>query len=399
MKIPAIPQNETERLNDLALYRILDTPREAKFDDLAKLAASVCGTPFSLITFVDSERQWFKASVGLNLPETERRFSFCAHAILGNEICLVPDTLEDERFIDNPFVVKEPGIRFYAGIPLISFRGNSIGTLCVLDTAPKEINPQQQFALRVISDQVVKQLELSRSNRQLQRVSIMQDRLLTLLVKDFKSPICSAGTLLNVLQDDKGDRNALQTIIKKAAAEFGSNLDILDNLVEWARVYQGLPGSSQPDEDFVKFITAIFGFLEKQVFYRNYRFCQTLENSPIRIAGSNGLTFVIRNIIHWLCESARDGSIVVQSFSEQDSRIVINIRLVSMSISDQMVDRIDKFNGNGVWPENTNAPIEGLRLFLAMDILKEMDGSKMAYFDGENTVGVELIAKDIHHLK
>ena len=158
--IAAHPDNEAERLMALQRYHILDTPPEQAFDDFALLASHLCGTPISLVTFIDATRQWFKAKVGTEVVETPRDLSFCAHTILQNDIIVVPDTTQDARFADHAFVTGAPHIRFYAGAPLTTPSGYAIGSLCVLDTRPRDLTSDQIQALKALSRQVVAQLEL-----------------------------------------------------------------------------------------------------------------------------------------------------------------------------------------------------------------------------------------------
>ncbi len=154
---------ESERLAALRSYRILDTEPERCFDDLSLLASYVCQTPVALLTLVDADRQWFKARKGVDVTETPRDVAICAHAIKQEELFIVPDALEDERFRDNPLVASGPRIRFYAGAPLITRDGHALGTLCVVDQRPRTLTEEQVEALEALRNQAVAQLEFRRN--------------------------------------------------------------------------------------------------------------------------------------------------------------------------------------------------------------------------------------------
>ena len=168
MVTPQIPANEQQRLQALYEYEILDTLPEKDFDYLTMIASQVCNTPISLITLIDSSRQWFKSNHGTDVRETDRKFSFCAHAINSPQnIMVVPDTRLDERFADNPFVTGEPNAIFYAGVPLVTEKGYALGTLCIIDNKPRTLNEEQYEALNALSSHVVKLLELRKKNKEL----------------------------------------------------------------------------------------------------------------------------------------------------------------------------------------------------------------------------------------
>ena len=156
--------NETERLEALHSYQVLDTDPEQALNDLVQLSAFICGTPISLISLIDDERQWFKARTGVDVLQTPREYSFCQYAMRANDVYEVPDMAADARFANNPLVIGDPHIRFYAGAPLLTPEGQPLGTLCALDTMPRQLSPDQREALRVLARQVMTHLELRRTN-------------------------------------------------------------------------------------------------------------------------------------------------------------------------------------------------------------------------------------------
>ena len=159
-----LPPDEPARLAALLDCDLLDTPAEAAFDDLAKLAASITGAPVSLVSLVDADRQWFKAHVGTDLVQTPRDMAFCGYTILSPDgVTVVEDATADPRFADNPLVLSAPHVRFYAGAPLVTPDGQALGSLCVLDTAPRQLSPQQVESLQMLGRQVVGQIRLRRA--------------------------------------------------------------------------------------------------------------------------------------------------------------------------------------------------------------------------------------------
>src|SRR5215475_6350908 len=162
-----VPKNEAERLTTLRTYKILDTKPEERFDELTRLAALICGVPISLISLIDTDRQWFKSKFGLDLQETPRAQAFCTHAIMQPELFVVPDASKDERFANNPLVTGPLHIRFYAGEPLAARDGQVLGTLCVIDREPHTLSETQKEALKLVGQLVIANFELRRDLQEL----------------------------------------------------------------------------------------------------------------------------------------------------------------------------------------------------------------------------------------
>jgi signal transduction histidine kinase len=194
-----LSSNEDARLAALRSYNILDTAEEKDFDELTTLASAICQTPIALISLVDTKRQWFKSRVGLAASETPIEQSFCAHAIVSyDEIMVVDDAREDDRFADNPLVTGDSKIVFYAGVPLVNEDGFALGTLCVIDQKKKHLSDEQTAALKVLAKQVVDKLELRRkmadlqiANQELKDANVFIQKFASTAAHDIKNPLSS----------------------------------------------------------------------------------------------------------------------------------------------------------------------------------------------------------------
>jgi GGDEF domain-containing protein len=158
MQSANLPENETERLATLRSLSILDTPRDDRFDRFTRLAARIFDMPMALISLVDENRQWFKSVEGFEGSETPREFSFCAHAIHGDDVFEVRNSRSDSRFRDNPLVVEQPHVRYYAGAPLVTPDGNRMGTLCIIDRVPRQLRDDDKRLLKDLADMVVDEM-------------------------------------------------------------------------------------------------------------------------------------------------------------------------------------------------------------------------------------------------
>lgn len=155
---PPIPHDETLRLKSLHSLKVLDTDPEERFDRITRLARQIFRVPIALVSLVDGDRQWFKSRCGLDAPETPREISFCGHAIAGQDVFVVPNAASDQRFCDNPLVLNEPSIRFYAGYPLQAPNGSRLGTLCIIDREPREFGPEDAETLKSLGQMVEAEL-------------------------------------------------------------------------------------------------------------------------------------------------------------------------------------------------------------------------------------------------
>lgn len=279
----ALPTDEAQRLISLRKYAMLDTPPESDFDEITELAARLCGVPMAFISLVDEKRQWFKSRFGLDVSEMPRTQTFCAHVIFQHQLLVIPDTRLDTRFSDNPFVLDEPGIRFYAGAPLVSPEGHVLGTLCVVDYVPHELSGEHQKALIVLGHQVMAQFELRQRSRELEKLQQHQFQfaVTTYRAKADDAQLLEAGVLpidaqagrqiietmsrsrlalLSVLEDQEQTAASLRDSEKRFRVTFeqaalGIALVALDG--SWLRVNEKL--------------CHILGYTETELYTRNFQ--------------------------------------------------------------------------------------------------------------------------------
>ncbi|MEM1260314.1 MAG: ATP-binding protein, partial [Bacteroidota bacterium] len=211
-----IPENEALRLDRLRYYDILDSPDEAMFDDLTKLTAKILEVPICLISLVDDNRQWFKSRYGLEATQTPREISFCQYAIMEPKTFEINNALDDDRFKETPLVTQGPNIRFYAGAPLIDAEGASIGTLCAIDSVPRELDEEKRHYLELISNTVMKMIVLRREKLEAEKLARAKDEFLSNMSHEIRTPLNSIigfNDLLRKTPLNPKQKNYLDTVV------------------------------------------------------------------------------------------------------------------------------------------------------------------------------------------
>ncbi len=233
-------ENEAERLKKLKQLEILDTLEEQAYDDLTFLAAQICGVPIALVSLIDETRQWFKSHHGLDATETPREFAFCAHAILQDDLFVVENADDDIRFKDNPLVVDEPKVKFYAGAPLVLDNQYHIGTLCVIDHHARKLDDQQQKALNALARQVVSQLELRIKVKQLLSLDHAKDEFLSMVSHELRTPLTSIKGSLGLLNHFSTDMNEqARNLLDVALNNSNQLLIIVNDILDLAKMEAG----------------------------------------------------------------------------------------------------------------------------------------------------------------
>ncbi len=237
--------DEQNRLDVLRRYKILDTTPEEAFDDLVHMAALICRAPISLISLVDATRQWFKAKKGLEANELPRETAFCAHAIVGYDLLVVPDTHADPRFRENPLVVGEPHIRFYAGAPLITPGGAGLGTICVIDNVPRSIGQEETRAIRVLAREVMTQMELRRTLLEVEERTAVLDTFSSSVAHDLRAPLRAVTGFADLLREEYSGKVLTgegEALLGRMVEETGRMDALIKGLLAYARIArQDLP--------------------------------------------------------------------------------------------------------------------------------------------------------------
>jgi hypothetical protein len=272
MKNSPLPQVEKKRLDELLAYKILDTPPEEEFDCIVELAATVCKVPIAAISFLDRDRQWFKARYGFDIPQTERSHSFCTHTILGEGILIVRDAQEHELFRDSPLVTGSPGVRFYAGIPLRSRRGHALGTLCVMDTRPADLDDDQQKLLRVLGEQVARLMEN-----------------------------------------------------KWIGADQTKTRDIQRHLLEWGGLH-----NAEISRTPVGSVSLAGKLLETMVSLpcaQRFSIVDMHKEFDPRLLPEHHLHFIMKSIVMWFCELEQEGTVMIDELVINENELMVNLQL------------------------------------------------------------------------
>ena len=321
-----IPANEKERLQELIRYEVLYTQYEEDFDQIVQLASAICKTPISTITLLDFNKQWFKAKIGIENTEGDRDISFCGHAIVQDEaIMIVNDALADQRFIDNPLVLGDPNIRFYAGYPLVSPSGYKLGTLCVIDRVPRSLTPEQELTLKTLGNQVVKLFELRLRNKevearnklveeqkiQLQESAAVQNKIISIIAHDVRGPVTSLKTMIELTKTKSLTEEETAVLLDMLDKQLDGTLDMLTNLVDWGSMLLKKGKLSITSVNVSSVVDKIFKNLSSMVQLKGNQFQNLVAHDIAVMADENTFRFILRNIISNANKFTTNGTITV----------------------------------------------------------------------------------------
>ncbi|GAA6135962.1 hypothetical protein NBRC116188_27520 [Oceaniserpentilla sp. 4NH20-0058] len=380
---------EAQRLKELLRLEVLDTEDDLILDELTELASHICGTPISLISLIDFDRQWFKSRVGLAAHETPRELAFCAHAILQDDVFEVPNALEDKRFFDNPLVTDDPDIRFYAGAPLVTRNGLPIGTLCVIDKQPRHLNTGQKRALEILAHQVIGQLELRLNYKKLQRVDKEREKIFSVIGHDLRSPFTSVLGFAKRLSQKSHELSPEKTQ-DLANGVWSSALQVyqvLEELMQWTQQRIGRTHSDPKVRLISPMIDESIRFLNDGFLLKKITCVNQIQSDVSLLVDSAIFKTIIRNILaNAIKYSPIQGKIEI-TFEAQENVGVVIIEDQGQGVPTHLLGQL--FNDSVTSTPDTSGEIgTGIGLSLCAELVATQNGK--IWVDPDYTQGARI---------
>lgn len=380
-------ETESKRLAALFEYNVLDTEYEKDYDDLVELASKICNVPISLISLIDKDRQWFKAKKGLESAETPRDVAFCNHAIMQDHIMEIQDATKDQRFVNNPLVLKDPEIRFYAGAPLINSDGYKLGTLCVIDKVPRELTAEQRRALEIISAQVMKLLEirlahkkeetlknrLAIQNKRLEELNQLKTKMFSIISHDLRVPVANLSTLLGmVMEQQSGEHTPLFKMVNQSIDD---TLIMMENLLVWAKSQMGEKVITEEPIDFFSLTAEVIKMLQPLADKKSIGIINQVNNQLLTNADKEGIRLVIRNLVSNAIKFTPEHGLIYVSARKEDKHILFKVEDNGVGIPSEklpgLFNRSDYYTTNGT----NNEKGTGLGLILCKSTIENSGGT------------------------
>ncbi|MEQ8416750.1 MAG: GAF domain-containing sensor histidine kinase [Imperialibacter sp.] len=387
MVTPPISKDEKARLADLLSYNILDTPEEEELNEIVQLASEICNKPISTITLIDEKRQWHKARKGIDGREGERDFAFCAHAIHGDDLMMVPDAKQDERFHDNPLVEGAPNIRFYAGVPLKSAKGYSLGTLCVIGTEPTILTEVQQRALKILAKQVVTYFELRKNNRHLTEALKTVDkqkeelsshnktltRLLSIIGHDLKGPVENLKQLFNLFVDGRLSKEEIDNLGADLNERLESTSDLLGNLLSWATSQLNDASLHSDKFDLHDIAEEQLHRIKRSAVDKGNSLLNKVKKGSVITADRDIIRFVIRNLIANANKFTSEGAISV-TLEESEGLDRIIVEDTGQGMSQEAIKALFNWNDRRTTAGTSGEKGSGLGLLIVRQFASQCNG-------------------------
>jgi len=368
---PKTPEDEAARLQELSDYEILDTPPEEGFDRITRLASMIMGAPVSLISLVDQDRQWFKATVGWDAKEIPREQAFCAHTIQGDEIMEVTDATRDPRFRDNPLVTDQPYIRFYAGAPLVTRSGYNIGSMCVIDQQPGSLSDAQRTALHDLSQLVTDQIDLRLAGREvsdrLKRSRALheaKDEFVSSVTHELRTPLTSMRGALSVLQSSGTEEfsDRAQHLLDMAQRNTDRLLNHVDDLLDIQRIQSGRFELECQTQDVSALVRETIESMQGYAHAANVRLIYSSRSEAEAYVDPKRLKQIIENLVSNACKFSASGSEVRVALTSTRDNLTISVSDQGSGIPEDIRPRLYEWFSKAQEAKNTSGSGIGLWL-------------------------------------
>ncbi|TGM89173.1 GAF domain-containing sensor histidine kinase [Leptospira levettii] len=385
MQIAPLPKNEAARLSALKGLEILDTPEEEMFDEITKLASMICDAPISLVSLIDETRQWFKSHHGLKARETPRSLAFCSHAILGDEMFVVPNAKRDNRFKNNPLVNGDPNVIFYAGIPLALDDQIKLGTLCVIDNKPRELNEEQVQMLRLLGKQTVRLLQMRKDRDKLEiekrlaeRANAAKRDFIAAISHDIRNPLNSLLGMSEMIREQPMSESILNYVdhIQNAGDVI---LNLVNDTIELSRLEENASVLNNEWFHLSQCLDVYHNFFKQETKRKKIEFQlkNEISETVYLLSDKRKLEKIIWNLTANAVKFTHHGSVdchvYLETKADENANLIIEIKDTGPGISPEIKDRLfQKYNE--FVPEGCEISGSGLGLSIVKLSLEEMNG-------------------------
>lgn len=381
-----IPSNESTRLASLISCNILDTPPEEGFDSLTRLASSLCGAPISLISLVDEDRQWFKSHVGIDATQTPRDAAFCGYAILNEGPLVIEDALRDERTYDNPLVSGPPGIRFYAGVPLIIEGGMPLGTLCVIDVVPREPTDEMMDCLKALAFQAASQLELRRAATRLEQArrtaeeaNQAKSAFLAHMSHEVRTPLTSIVGYADLLRTGNSSPAETAPAVDAIARNASHLLQVVNDILDVSKIEAGMMDVERRSVDLVSVLADLVRLAQPRAIKKSIPLELSFQTPTPASIETDALRLrqILLNLTYNAIKFTDAGRISIDvSADAKDHSLTIGIRDTGPGMTPEQVETVSRFEAFRQADNSTTRQFggTGLGLRIAHTLATMLDG-------------------------
>ena len=379
---PESSNNEKNRIRELYRLEILDPASEAKFNDIVELASRICNVPFSLISLLEINRQWFTSKVGLETQGTPYEMALCADNVAYEEDFFeIADTRNDKRLMNIPLVKSDPHLRFYASTPLVTSKGERLGSLSVADIRPNHLDENQRFALKALSNQVAEMIELRVANKrmesQLQHLkheNEMQKMMLSIIAHDVRNPIGAIKGVMDFITTNDISEHDKHKLTSMFSEQLDTTLELLNNLVDWSKMQMSKTQAQPEMHNLNSLVENLFKQFKLGAQFKNNKLINLVDKGLLFYVDANIARFILRNLIANSNKFTHDGSITVYAHEEKE-QIVLSVSDTGVGISPERFKKLFHKSKHQSTPGTNHEKGSGLGLILTKNFITCLQGT------------------------